>query len=75
MVQLAEITDRGGPGRGARAGRPDDIREADNGSPSERRLAEVEQRLAALEGVVRRLRQETEHVQLNLPIEISSSRK
>jgi phosphotransferase system HPr-like phosphotransfer protein len=44
-------------------------------SPSERRSAEVEQRLAALEGAVPRLQQETEHVQLDLPIEIGSSRK
>jgi hypothetical protein len=42
-------------------------------SPSERRLAEVERRLAALEGTVRRLRQETEDVQLDLPIGIGSS--
>jgi hypothetical protein len=44
-------------------------------SHSERRLAEVERRLAALEGAVRSLRQETEHVQLDLPIAISSSRR
>jgi hypothetical protein len=44
-------------------------------SASEGQLAEVERRLAALEGAVRRLRPETKHVQLDLPIEISSSRK
>jgi hypothetical protein len=44
-------------------------------SPSERRLAEVERRLAAMERAVRSLRQETEHVQLDQPIEISSGRR
>jgi hypothetical protein len=44
-------------------------------SPSERRLADVERRLAVLEGAVRRLRQETEHVKLDLPIEINSGRR
>jgi hypothetical protein len=43
-------------------------------SPSERRLAEVEQRLAAMERAVRRLRQETEHAQHDLPIQFSTDR-
>jgi hypothetical protein len=44
-------------------------------SQSERRLADVERRLAAMERAVRRLRQETEHVQLDLAVEISSGRR
>jgi hypothetical protein len=44
-------------------------------SPSEPRLADVERRLAAMERAVRRLRQETEHVQLDLPIGIGSGRR
>jgi hypothetical protein len=44
------------------------------GSSSEGRLADLEQRLAAVERAVRSLRQETEHVKLDLPIEISSGR-
>jgi hypothetical protein len=44
-------------------------------SPSERRLAEVERRLAALEGAVRKLRQEMEHAELDLPIDTSSGRR
>jgi hypothetical protein len=44
-------------------------------SPSERRLADVERRLAAMERAVRRLVQETEHARLDLPIEISSGRR
>jgi hypothetical protein len=37
--------------------------------PSEHRLAEVERRLAAMEQTVRDLRQEAEHVRLELPAE------
>lgn len=44
-------------------------------SPSERRSAEVERRLAAMERAVRTIRQEIEHVQLDLPIAISSGRR
>ena len=44
-------------------------------SLSERRLADVERRLAAVERAVRSLRQETEHVKLDLPIEMSSDRR
>jgi hypothetical protein len=44
-------------------------------SPSERRLAEVERRLAAMEREVRSLRSKTEHVKLDLPIEIRSGRR
>ena len=38
-------------------------------SLSERRLADMERWLAAVERAVRSLRQETEHVKLDLPIE------
>jgi hypothetical protein len=38
-------------------------------------LAELERRLAALEGAVRTIRLEVEHVQLELLIAISSSRR
>jgi hypothetical protein len=41
-------------------------------SPSEGRLADLERRLAAVERAVRSLRQDTEHVQLDLPIQIST---
>jgi hypothetical protein len=41
-------------------------------STSERRLAEVERRLAAMERAVWNLRQETEHVELDLPIQVMS---
>jgi hypothetical protein len=44
-------------------------------SPSERRLAELERRLAALEGAVRKLRQEMESAKLDLPIDTSSGRR
>jgi hypothetical protein len=44
-------------------------------SPSEQRLADVERRLAAMEQAVRGLRQEAEHVRLDLPIESNSDRK
>jgi hypothetical protein len=44
-------------------------------SSAERRLADVERRLEVVERAVRRLRQETEHVKLDLPIEISSGRR
>ena len=44
-------------------------------SPSERRLADIERRLAVLEGAVRRLRQETEHAQLDLPSQASNDRR
>jgi hypothetical protein len=44
-------------------------------SPSEGRLADLERRLAAVERAVRSLRQETEHVQLDLPIQINSCRR
>jgi hypothetical protein len=44
-------------------------------SPSERRLAEVERRLAALEGAVRKLRQEMEHAELDPSIDTSSGRR
>jgi hypothetical protein len=41
-------------------------------SPSERRLADVERRLEAMERAVRSLRYETEHIELALPIKASS---
>ena len=44
-------------------------------SPSEGRLADLERRLAAVERAVRSLRQETEHVQLDLPIQIGTGRR
>jgi hypothetical protein len=44
-------------------------------SPSERRLVDLERRLAAMERAVRGLRHETEHVELDLPIKIGSRRK
>ncbi len=44
-------------------------------SPSEHRLADLERRLAAMEQAVRGLRQEAEHVRLDLPIEINSDRR
>jgi hypothetical protein len=43
--------------------------------PSEGRLADMERRLAEMERTVRRLRQDTEHVLLDLPIKMSSSRR
>ena len=44
-------------------------------SPSEQRLADVERRLAAIEQAVRGLRQEAEHVKLDLPIESNSDQR
>jgi hypothetical protein len=44
-------------------------------SPSEHRLAEVERRLAAMEQIVRDLRQEAEHAKLEPPITINSDRR
>jgi hypothetical protein len=50
-------------------------RERPLSSPSEHQLADVERRLAAMEQAVRGLRQEAEHVRLDLPITISSDRR
>jgi hypothetical protein len=50
-------------------------RERTLSSPSEQQLADVERRLAAMEQAVRGLRQEAEHVRLDLPITISSDRR
>jgi hypothetical protein len=50
-------------------------RERPLSSPSEQQLADVERRLAAMEQAVRGLRQEAEHVRLDLPITISSDRR
>jgi hypothetical protein len=44
-------------------------------SPSERRLADVERRLAAMEQTVRGLRQQSEHGKLDPPITINSARR
>jgi hypothetical protein len=44
-------------------------------SNAERRLADVERRLAAMERAVRTILQELEHVELDLPIKISSGRR